>query len=95
VAEELDWSETEFGPAQDIIGVEVLGELKVKLTFEDNVTLPVDLTPLFHGPVFEQIINEGLFGQVRVDARSGTITWPNGVEPDPWVLRQLAEDQAK
>ena len=94
MSEELDFSETVFGPAQDIVGVAVLGERQLQLAFEDGVSYPVDLTSIMRGPVFEEIFEQGLFDQARVDADSGTIEWPNGVALDPFMLRELCEAQA-
>lgn len=30
--------------------------------------------------------DDGIFGQVRVDEKLGTIVWPNGADLDPEVL---------
>jgi hypothetical protein len=64
-----------------------LEALSVELGLTDGSTRVVDLRPLLRGPVLEEIRDDpALFRQVRVDARLGTIVWPNGADIDPDVL---------
>jgi hypothetical protein len=67
--------------------VRPLGELFVALGLTDGTSRVVDLGPLMNGPIFEPLRGDpGLFRAVRVDARLGTIVWPNGADLDPDVL---------
>lgn len=55
--------------------------------FNDSEKKEVDLQPLLHGPIFEQIRqNTVYFREVHVDAESGTICWDNGADNDADVL---------
>lgn len=71
----------------DITSVKVLKDRMVHLSFSDGSERIVDLSPLLWGPAFEEIADDDhLFGQVRVDPETGTISWPNGADLDPDVL---------
>jgi len=57
----------------------------VHIEFEDGSTKQVDLTPLMHGPIFDELLNNPeLFQQIVI--RGGTLSWPNGADIDPDVL---------
>lgn len=57
----------------------------VRIEFEDGSTKELDLTPLMHGPIFDELIdNPELFSQITI--RGGTLSWPNGADIDPDVL---------
>lgn len=47
----------------------------------------IDLTPFLWGRAFEDIAtDDSLFAEVRAEAETGTIGWPNGADLDPDVL---------
>ncbi|MGH8435532.1 MAG: DUF2442 domain-containing protein [Pseudomonas sp.] len=59
----------------------------VHMKFTDGSERDIDLDPYLRGPVFEPLrASRALFEAVRVDARLGTIVWPNGADIDPDVL---------
>lgn len=64
-----------------------LRDFVVRLGLTDGSTKDIDLDQYLHGPVFEPIraVREE-FLKVHVDARAGTIAWPNGADIDPDVL---------
>lgn len=72
---------------KDVTDVRVLGNYRLLLTFEGGDRREVDISKLvpFDG-VFEPLTDERFFRQVRVDADSGTIVWPNGADLCPDVL---------
>jgi hypothetical protein len=37
-------------------------------------------------PAFSALRDPGMFGQVKVDEQTGTITWPGDVDLDPDVI---------
>ena len=59
----------------------------LRLTFNDGLVRDVDMSFLLRGPLGEQLRDLDYFRQVRVDEESRTIVWPNGLDPDPDVLR--------
>ena len=69
-----------------ITTVEPLEDHNVRLTFNDGLVREVDLSLLLHGPLGEPLRDLDYFRQVRVDADSRTIVWPNGLDPDPDML---------
>jgi hypothetical protein len=65
-----------------------LGGFLVRLEFSDGVVKEVDLESSLRGPMFERARSDPeFFKAVRIDPESGTITWPNGADLDPDVLR--------
>jgi len=72
---------------KDIVGAKAVGGHRLYLRFEDGVEGVLDLAPLlsFRG-VFEPLQDPSYFAEVRVDADSGTVAWPNGADLDPDVL---------
>lgn len=57
----------------------------VRIEFEDGSTKQLDLAPLMHGPIFDELVdNPELFHQIEI--RRGTLSWPNGADIDPDVL---------
>ena len=74
-----------------VTDVEVLHDHVVRLGFSDGCRGEIDLGPKLWGPVFETIADDyGYFCQVRVDAASGTIVWPNEADLAPEVLHAEA-----
>ena len=60
--------------------VEVVDGLAVRIEFEDSTVKLLDLEPLMHGPIFDELVHDSaLFNQITVE--HGTITWPNAT---PW-----------
>jgi hypothetical protein len=73
-------------------GVRYLGEYRLKLVFRDGFVGEIDLQPLVNnarGPWEEPLKEPGFFRQVTTDSR--TITWPNGYDVCPDVLRYWCE----
>lgn len=71
----------------DIIDVECPGDHRVLLTFDNGERREVDISVLvpFDG-VFENLMDDSYFRQVRVEPDVGTIVWPNGADLCPDVL---------
>ena len=70
----------------DVTGVEVLGDYRLRLTFEDGIVGDVSFEAREWRGVFEPLADPGYFAQVRVDPEGGTIAWPNGVDMAPEPL---------
>lgn len=70
-----------------ITAAEPLQGFVLRLTFSDGSQRDVDLDGFMRGPIFAALrADPGLFRQVSVDPRLGTIVWPNGADMDPDVL---------
>ena len=75
----------------EVVGVEVLGEHRLRLTFADRTDGVVDLAWLLgSGPVFEPLRDVDYFALVRLDPEGGTIVWPNGADVAPETLYEAA-----
>lgn len=71
----------------EVVGVEILGGYRLRLTFGDGTVGTVDLAGLLDaGPVFEPLRDPEYFARVRVDPDGGTIVWPNGADVAPETL---------
>lgn len=70
-----------------IIGVKPVRDFVVELEFSDGLLKEVDLSGHLLGEVFEPIRNDPeYFRSVRVVDGERTISWPNGVDIDPYTL---------
>ena len=73
-------------PLVDITGVEVIGDYRLRLTFEDGTVGDVDFSRREWRGVFEPLRDPAYFARVTVDPEAGTITWPNGEDMAPEPL---------
>jgi hypothetical protein len=70
----------------DVTAVEVIGDYRLRLTFQDGTVGDVDLSRReWHG-VFEPLRDPSYFARVDVDAKAGTIAWPDGLDMAPEPL---------
>jgi hypothetical protein len=75
------------GSMRQVTKVSVVTGYVVDLTFDDDSTRRVDLTPYLWGEIFAVVLADyAVFCSVRVDPDIGTIVWPNGADIDPDVL---------
>lgn len=80
----------------DITGVDVIGEYRLRLTFEDGTVGDVDFTGRHWRGVFEPLLDPEYFARVTVDPEAGTITWPDGLDmaPEP-LYAEVRRDTAQ
>lgn len=74
----------------DIVGVEVVRDYRLRLTFEDGTVGDVDFTRREWRGVFAPLRDPDFFARVTVDAEAGTITWPGGLDMAPEPLYEEA-----
>lgn len=77
-----------------VSAVEVLGDHRLRLTFEDGAEGEIDLSAWRWQGVFEPLADPEYFARVTLDEELGTIVWPNGADMAPetlhtWVVRRL------
>ena len=77
-----------------VVAVEVLGDHRLFLRFEDGAEGEIDLSGWAWRGVFEPLREPDYFRQVFLDEELGTIVWPNGADIAPetlhdWVARGL------
>ncbi|HET7053557.1 MAG TPA: DUF2442 domain-containing protein [Solirubrobacterales bacterium] len=73
-------------PIIHVVRVEIIGEHRLFLSFEDGAEGEVDFSSLDWGGVFGPLQDPDYFGQVQVDRELGTIVWPNGADIAPETL---------
>jgi hypothetical protein len=74
----------------DITGVEVIGNYRLRLTFEDGTVGDVDFHARDWRGVFEPLRDPDYFARVQVDPELGTIAWPDGADMAPEPLYEAA-----
>jgi hypothetical protein len=74
----------------DVTAVEVIGEFRLQLSFEDGTVGEVDFTERVWEGVFAPLRDHEFFAQVSLDRDAGTIAWPNGVDMAPETLYEQA-----
>ncbi len=70
----------------DVVAVEVIGDHRLRLSFEDGTVGDLAFGEREWRGVFEPLADPAFFAQVRVALEAGTITWPNGVDMAPEPL---------
>lgn len=66
--------------------VEVVGDHRLHLGFEDGIEGEIDFSALEWRGVFEPLRDPSYFGRVQLDRELGTIVWPNGADIAPETL---------
>ncbi len=74
----------------DVAAVEVVGDYRLRLTFEDGTVGDVDFRAREWRGVFEPLGDPPYFARVAVDSEGGTIAWPDGADMAPEPLYEEA-----
>lgn len=69
-----------------ITDFEITAPYTLRLVFDDFTTQEINFELLLRGELYSPLQNLETFNQVRLDAETGTIVWPNGADFDPAVL---------
>jgi hypothetical protein len=69
-----------------VVSVEPLDGYRLRLVFNDGVVTEADFSDDLHGPLAEPLRDPGYFRRVRIDEEARTVVWPNGLDPDLYVL---------
>ena len=75
-----------IGLTPDITDAAAVRHGVLRLVFADGLIGEVDVLDRMRGPVFEDARTPDGFVKVRVDAESGTVTWPGGADLAPDTL---------
>ena len=78
----------------DVVGVEVSGEHRLRLTFDDGTVGEIDFAGREWRGIFEPLRDPEYFARVTVDADVGTVTWPNGADMAPEPLYAQARQSS-
>jgi hypothetical protein len=76
---------TDVPPLVRVTGVEVIGDHRLRLTFEDGTVGDVSYEGREWTGVLEPLNDPQVFAEVTLDEQMGTIAWPNGIDfaPEP------------
>lgn len=74
-----------------VTSVEVVGDHRLRLAFEDGNTGEIDASHWDWRGVFAPLEDPAYFAEARLDDALGTVVWPNGADVAPetlhvWVL---------
>jgi Protein of unknown function (DUF2442) len=70
-----------------IVEVEVVGEHRLRLAFDDGVSGELDASGWDWGGVSGPLSDPADFARVELDSEPGSIRWPNGADVAPEALR--------
>jgi hypothetical protein len=73
-----------------VTAVDVVGEHRLRLSFEDGSEGDVQFGEGDWGGVFEPLRDPTYFARVTLDEEMGTIVWPNGADLAPETLHLWA-----
>ncbi len=74
----------------DITAVEVVGDFRLRLTFDDGTVGEVDFAERNWRGVLQPLGDAAYFARVRVDPELGTVAWPEGIDLAPEPLYEQA-----
>lgn len=69
-----------------VVQVEPLGQLTIRVSFDDGLSRVLDLDPMIRGGLLEDVRHPDRFATICIDPVAGTVCWPNGIDLDPDVL---------
>jgi Protein of unknown function (DUF2442) len=72
------------------IGVEVIGDHQLRVTFKDGLVGDIDFAGRHWRGVSEPLADPAFFAQARVDPEIRTVAWPNGFDMAPETLYERA-----
>jgi hypothetical protein len=70
----------------DVTAVEIIGDHRLRLSFEDGTVGDVDFSGREWRGVFEPLRDPSYFARVELDPEAGTIAWPDGLDMAPEPL---------
>ena len=81
----------EIPPLVHVTGVEVIGDHRLRLTFEDGAVGDIAFGDHEWRGVFEPLRDPARFAEVSIDEQMGTIVWPGGLDMAPEPLYEEAK----
>jgi Protein of unknown function (DUF2442) len=69
-----------------VVDVEVVGDHRLRLAFDDGVSGELDASSWDWVGVFEPLRDPAYFARIELDHELGSIRWPNGADVAPETL---------
>ena len=76
-----------------VIRAEYIDDYRIRVTFNDGTSGPVDFSQWLKGPVFQPLRDVDYFRRFFLDG--GTVSWPNGADIAPETLYEAAAPTKK
>ena len=70
----------------DVTGFEIVATYTLRVTFSDSAERTINFEPVLFGYYYAPLRDLNLFNQVRLDAETRTLIWPNDADFDPATL---------
>ncbi|HWM92408.1 MAG TPA: DUF2442 domain-containing protein [Thermoanaerobaculia bacterium] len=81
-------------PIYRVTSVELLGNYRLRVGFDDGSTRDIDLEPVLEGEIYGLLRDRTVFASVEIDPEVHTLVWPNGADFDPAILHDWPEHEA-
>lgn len=81
-------------PIYSVTSVELLGNYRLRVGFDDGSTRDIDLEPILEGELYGPLRDRAVFNSVEVDPEVHTLVWPNGADFDPAILHDWPQHEA-
>lgn len=73
-------------PIYRVCWFDIVANHTLRVRFDDGIERVIDFSPVLAGELYGPLRDPGLFRQVRLDAETGALVWPNGADFDPATL---------
>lgn len=80
-------------PIHRVTEVELLGDYRLRVSFDDHSSREIDLGPVLEGEIYGPLRDSKLFAAVEVDPEVHTLVWPSGADFDPAILHDWPEHE--
>lgn len=81
-------------PIYRVTSVELLGDYRLRVGFDDGSSREIDLEPILEGEMYGPLRDRTLFTSVEVDPEVHTLVWPTGADFDPATLHDWPNHEA-
>ncbi|MBI4518157.1 MAG: DUF2442 domain-containing protein [Deltaproteobacteria bacterium] len=65
---------------------EIVGPYTLRVRFDDATEQTINFEPVLAGEIYQALLDQAVFRQVRIDPEVHTLVWPNGADFDPETL---------
>ena len=81
-------------PIYRVTSVELLGDYRLRVGFDDGSAQEIDLEPVLEGEMYGPLRDSAVFASVEIDPEVHTLVWPTGADFDPAILHDWPSHEA-
>ena len=70
----------------NVTGFKIIAPYTLQVTFDDGTEQTINFEPVLYGYYYAPLRDLQVFNQVRLDAETHTLVWPNDADFDPATL---------